>query len=264
LTDSWDPTQYERFADERAQPFFDLLGLVGAVPGGQVVDLGCGTGELTRRLHTHTEAAATVGIDNSEAMLTRARSLAVPGLRFEMGDIADWAADQRYDVIFANASLHWLPDHPRLLGRLRLGLRSGGQLAVQVPANADHPSHQLAAEVALSSPFVEAMGGSPPPDAVLGVLTPAHYAELLYELGFAEQHVRLQVYGHRLASTADVAEWTKGSTLVRFRRWLAPDLFEAFVARYQQRLVEVLGDRRPYFYAFKRILLWGRLPGTMV
>src|SRR5947199_156210 len=49
--DRWNPEQYERYRDERSQPFFDLLALVEACPAMRVVDLGCGTGELTRVLH---------------------------------------------------------------------------------------------------------------------------------------------------------------------------------------------------------------------
>lgn len=259
-TDGWDPGQYEKFAAERARPFFDLLALVQPVPGGEVIDLGCGTGELTARLHAHTRAASTVGIDNSRAMLDRAAPHARAGLRFETGDIARFDSEDSFDVIFANASLHWAPDHPELLGRLSRGLRAGGQLAVQVPANADHPSHTVAGDVANEAPFRQAMHDAPPADVVLGVLRPERYAERLDELGFAEQHVRLQVYGHRLSSTDEIVEWTRGTTLVRFRRRLPPELFEAFVARYRQRLREVLGLRSPYFYAFKRILLWGRRP----
>jgi trans-aconitate 2-methyltransferase len=86
------------------------------------------------------------------------------------------------------------------------------------------------------------------------------YAELLHDLGFARQNVRPQVYGHVLASTADVVEWTKGTTLTRFARALPLDLYDTFVDRYRQRLISVLGDRHPYFYAFKRVLFWARLP----
>jgi len=92
------------------------------------------------------------------------------------------------------------------------------------------------------------------------VLAPQRYAELLDELGFAEQHVRLQVYGHHLASTSDVVEWTKGTTLLPFQRALPPEGFDAFVERYRERLAEVVGDRAPYFYTFNRILFWARLP----
>ncbi|HZQ87913.1 MAG TPA: hypothetical protein VFA83_23905, partial [Acidimicrobiales bacterium] len=72
--------------------------------------------------------------------------------------------------------------------------------------------------------------------------------------------VRLQVYGHRLDTTADVVEWTKGTSLTRFRKALADDdLFDAFVARYRQRLLDCLGEHSPFFYPFKRVLLWGRM-----
>ena len=72
--DAWDPGQYLKFGAQRAQPFFDLLALVDPVPGGEVVDLGCGTGELTARLHAHTGARHTLGIDSSAAMLADARA----------------------------------------------------------------------------------------------------------------------------------------------------------------------------------------------
>ena len=258
-SDGWDPRQYERFARERAQPFHDLLALVQPVRGGSVIDLGCGTGELTVLLHEHVEAASTVGVDNSEAMLSEAGRHARDGLRFELGDIASVHAAGQYDVVFANAALQWVPDHEVLLRTLRTALRPGGQLAVQVPANADHPSHTVSAEIAHEPPFHEAMGGAPPPDVVRGVLPPERYAEILDSVGFFDQHVRLQVYGHRLDSTAQVVEWTKGTSLVRFRRVLPPELFERFVDRYRQRLLDVLGDRSPYFYAVKRILFWARL-----
>ena len=70
--DAWDPAQYERFRAERARPFVDLLALVRPRPGMRVVDLGCGTGELTARLHRELAAGETLGIDRSEAMLARA------------------------------------------------------------------------------------------------------------------------------------------------------------------------------------------------
>ena len=86
--DTWDPEQYQRFGAERAAPFHDLLSLVRPVPGGRVVDLGGGGGELTAELHRRMGAAETLGLDSSAAMLERATPLAGGGLRFEQGDIA--------------------------------------------------------------------------------------------------------------------------------------------------------------------------------
>src|SRR5262245_3543449 len=139
--DTWKPEQYTRFQNERSQPFFDLMALVEPKPSMRVIDLGCGTGELTRLLHDRLQASSTLGIDSSGAMLAKSGAFADNGLRFEQGDIGDFTADHAFDLIFSNAALHWLPKHESLLQQLTAALAPGGQLAVQVPANDDHPTH---------------------------------------------------------------------------------------------------------------------------
>jgi trans-aconitate 2-methyltransferase len=253
--DAWAPTQYERFREERALPFYDLQRLVTVTAPRAVVDLGCGTGELTAVLHRHLGAAATTGVDSSEAMLQEARALRIAGLSFVNADIAEWTPLAPLDLVFSNAALHWVPDHTTLFVRLATMLAAGGELAVQMPANFDHPSHVVATEVAREQPFADALGGYV---RVAPVLAPEAYAELLHQLGFVEQQVRLQVYGHTLESTGDVAEWVKGSLLTDYAVRLPDALYPLFVERYRARLLEVMGNQRPYFYAFKRILLWGR------
>jgi trans-aconitate 2-methyltransferase len=254
--DTWDPTQYERFSEERSAPFFDLLELVEPCPDGRVVDLGCGTGELTRVLHERTGAGTTLGIDSSEAMLARSRSHAGDGLTFDLEDIADWVPAERIDLVFSNAALHWVDDHPGLFARLTAALGAGGQLAVQVPANHDHASHLVAERVATEEPFREALGGyirrSP-------VLPPERYAVLLDRLGYVSQHVRMQVYLHVLPHPGAVVDWVKGTLLTDYERRLPNTLFEEFVARYRELLLIELGEDRPFRFPFKRLLLWGRL-----
>jgi len=137
-------------------------------------------------------------------------------------------------------------------------LGPGGQLAVQVPANHDHPSHLVAERVAAEVPFREALGGyvrhTP-------VLAPEAYAELLHRLGYESQHVRLQVYQHVLPEAAAVVEWVKGTLLTDYRRRLPEEAYGEFLERYRALLISELTDERPYPYAFKRILLWGRRSG---
>jgi len=257
MSSSWDPEQYHRFATERRQPFDDLAALVAPVPGGRVVDLGCGTGELTAELHAHLAAAHTLGVDSSPAMLHQARARAGGGLAFRLADAATWA-EPRWDVVFANASLQWVADHRRLLPRLRGLLAPGGQLAFQVPANYDHPSHVVAAQVAAEEPFASELGADFGPGPAANVLDPVDYSMLVHDLGAVDQHIRLQVYGHRLESPDAVVEWMKGTALTRFRRSLPPRSYQAFLTRYRDRLVEHTGDGDPYFYPFKRILVWAR------
>lgn len=255
-TDSWDPAQYEQFERERSAPFFDLLDLVEPCPGGRAVDLGCGTGELTRALHERTGASTTLGLDSSHAMLERSASYAGEGLTFELGDIAEWAPAEPVDLVFANAALHWVDDHATLFARLTTALAPGGQLAVQVPANHDHPSHLVAERVAAEEPFRTALGGyvrrSP-------VLAPEHYAGLLHRLGYTSQHARLQVYLHVLPGPEAVVDWVKGTLLTDYRRRLPETTYDEFLARYRAQLTSELPEERPYPFTFKRILLRGRL-----
>jgi trans-aconitate 2-methyltransferase len=244
----WSPEQYERFAAERRQPFVDLVSLVERRPQMRVVDLGCGTGELTRELHETLAADETVGVDSSETMLLKAGHFQGEMLRFEKGDIEAFVTERPYDLIFSNAALHWVPDHEKLFVRLTNFLAMDGQLAIQMPANDSHPSHVVAADVARD------FGIEPRADFVLPV---EKYAELLYGLGYKRQHVRMQVYGHVLPSSDDVVEWVRGALLTHYQSLLPAERFEEFLREYRARLHGVLGELRPFFYTYKRVLLWG-------
>jgi trans-aconitate 2-methyltransferase len=252
-SDGWDPAQYNRFAEEREQPFWDLTSLVQRVASPVVVDFGCGDGRLTSLLGETLGAASITGIDSSPSMIGAAMRYSSDRTSFVLGDLATWQEPNGFDVVFANASLQWVPDHASVLARWAGCLRGAGQLAVQLPANADHPSHQVAVQLA------QEMLNDPPPDVVAqNVLAPEAYARLLDDLGFVDQHVRLQVYAHRMASTSDVVEWVKGTSLIRFKEPLGQAGWEHFVDLYRERLLRVLGDESPYFYPFKRILMWAK------
>jgi len=254
----WNPSQYEKFRREREQPFHDLVATLRPVDRPTVIDLGCGTGKQTRVLHDRLAGATTVGIDSSEAMLAEAADCVSPGLTFEHRDIDTFDAQQRFDIVFSNAALHWIPDHVALFARLARALRPGGQLAVQVPYNEIHPGCTVAVEVAREPELSKALNGF---YRVSPVLRPDEYATLLNELGFAEQDVTLRVYGHLLPSRAAVVEWLKGAYLTAYQRRLSADGWRAFLARYEERVAEVVPDSRPFFFPFRRILMWARLAG---
>ena len=156
--------------------------------------------------------------------------------------------------MLSNAALQWVPEQAAVIEALTGLLAPGGQIAIQVPSNEDHASHATAREVAAEEPFRTALGGHV---RRFSNLPPEGYAALLDRLGYREQHVRLQVYVHHLPAREGVVEWVRGSLLTDYQRRLPPELFEAFLERYRAALMARLEDARPFFYPFKRILVWG-------
>jgi len=187
-------------------------------------------------------------------MLGKSAAFAAVGLSFEQTDIAAFASEGDVDLVFSNAALQWVPDHEPLFRRLTAALTQSGQLAVQMPANNDHPSHLTAFAIADEPPFREALGGY---ERQWPVLAPEAYATLLHRLGYRRQHVRLQVYAHELESREAAVEWVRGSLLTDYERRLPAELWPSFLERYRERLLPQLDDASPFFYPFKRVLLWG-------
>lgn len=250
----WDPGRYEQFKQERYAPFDDLVRLVRVRDGLRIIDLGCGTGELTARLADLLPNSDVLGIDSSSEMLGRSQELARPGLRFELRAIEDVGG--AWDLIFSNAALQWLDGHRSLVPRLFSLLRPEGQLVVQVPSNFEHPSHRMMVEIAGEEPFGRALGTWTRRWPVLGV---NEYAELLYAIGGTEIAVFEKVYPHVLPDADAVADWMSGTALVPYLERLPQDLHEPFMSRYRERL-RARFPRRPFFYGFRRTLFSATRP----
>ena len=251
---TWDPTQYERFKAERSQPFYDLLAKVTPASGMRAVDLGCGTGELTRVMHERFGCVTTVGYDSSKEMLARAPSAA--GLSFVHAAIEDLTLPPgSVDLVLANASLHWVPDHPALFARLVSWLAPGGQLAVQMPANHTYVTHTVARTLAARAPYADALGGWAPPTHVLDL---AQYAVLLHRVGLVPTNLSTEAYVHALDSGDSVVEWAMGSVLTSFKARLDESTYARFLATYREEVVRRLPDECPFLYPFLRTFLCGR------
>ncbi|HEX7676433.1 MAG TPA: methyltransferase domain-containing protein [Bdellovibrio sp.] len=254
---TWNPSQYEKFKNERSQPFIDLMNMVHPIPNGKAIDLGCGTGELTQTLHKYLEAASTVGLDSSTEMLKESEKFSGDGVSFVMGDIKTWSEKEKYGVVFSNAAIQWCENHREIFQHLYDALVDGGQLAVQMPMNHDFPTHILSKQMSHEPRWKAALGGATydKPDVMLSV---EEYAKLLFKLGFREQTVTMKVYGHVLNSREEVIEWVKGSMLTHFRSHMSEDNYKEFLQEYRERLFQFLPDEKPFFYPFKRILLWAK------
>jgi trans-aconitate 2-methyltransferase len=252
----WDPQQYGLFGDERSRPFFDLVGRIGAEAPLTVVDLGCGSGELTATLADRWPMATVQGIDSSPAMIAKAAPHASDRVSFEVLDIADWRMSPEVDVVVSNAALQWVPTHRALIEQWAEAASPGTWLAWQVPGNFGAPSHVLMRELAASERWAGKLAG------VLrhsdAVAEPAEYLAILAAEGFAVDAWET-TYLHVLQGPDPVLEWVRGSALRPIFSALGEDDARRFEREYAALLLEAYppGEHGTVF-EFRRLFCVGR------
>jgi trans-aconitate 2-methyltransferase len=206
----WDVEQYERFRGERSRPFFDLLNRIPDSTYRAILDLGCGTGELTVALGEHWPEARVTGVDQSDEMLAPAKARQETGrIEFLKGDIAEWRPSKSADLIVSNSAFQWVPDQAALLKHVVSCLAPRGILAVQIPDNFGSPSHTILDDVESAGPWTEKLRSRRRHD---GILPMARYVELLWAEGMGVDAWVIE-YQHALIGEDPVLEWMKGTAL---------------------------------------------------
>jgi trans-aconitate 2-methyltransferase len=252
----WDPGQYARFGDERSRPFFDLVGRIGAEAPGLVVDLGCGSGELTATLAERWPAAKVLGIDSSPQMIAKAAPYSSDRLSFEVMDIADWRMSPEVDVVVSNAALQWVPAHRELVERWAEAASPGTWLAWQVPGNFGAPSHALMRELAASERWAGKLAGVLRHQDV--VAEPAEYLAMLQAEGFRTEAWET-TYLHVLQGPDPVLEWVRGSALRPIFSALDADDARRFEREYATLLLEAYpAAEHGTVFEFRRLFCVGR------
>jgi len=251
----WNPKQYHKFQSERSAPFYDLLKLVEIRPHIKAVDLGCGTGELTRVLADTLPNSDMIGLDSSHQMLdaARAASYSSPSLQFEQGDLSKLTGN--WDLIFSNAAIQWCEDHENLIPYFFSKLNPDGQLCVQIPSNHNHISHQLIRETAKEAPFNKILNGF---ERIAPVLTIDEYTKILFKQNAKNIIVFEKIYPHVLENSDAVVEWISGTALVPYFERLGehkPEFLEALRRKMKKALPE-----SPLLYPFRRILFSATKP----
>ena len=275
---TWDPGQYHKFSDHRRRPAVELLARVPpADDPGLVVDLGCGSGEITRLLAARWPGAAVQGVDNSPDMLMRARAGDAaesasgfgPGsgdtgsrqaaIEWIEADIANWSPPSPPGLLYANASLQWVDGHEALFPRLFGTLAPGGALAAQMPLSRTARSHILMHEVLASG----GPGGAPiGPESLKRevarkwVLDPDTYFDLL-----GPQAARLDIWSTEYLQVLEgddpVLEWVSGTGLRPILNGLAGEDRVRFLDRYRGALRDTYPRRADgtTLYPFPRLFI---------
>jgi trans-aconitate methyltransferase len=105
-----------------------VLGLLNALSGERILDLGCGTGHLTAKIAE--TGAQVVGVDRSPEMIRQAKEN-YPSLQFEVMDAREIALDGNFDAVFSNATLHWIKEQECVIAGIRKSLRPSGRFVAE-------------------------------------------------------------------------------------------------------------------------------------
>ncbi len=155
----WDPELYLRFMKERTQPVHDLISRIEIERPKRIIDIGCGPGNSTRVLKDRWPSVEIIGLDRSEAMIEKARKDCTD-IKFILGNAAgDLSHLGRFDIVFANASLQWIPDHKSLIPRLFDMVSSKGVFAAQIPQFNRMPISDVIKNVVSSPKWSSFVGG---------------------------------------------------------------------------------------------------------
>jgi trans-aconitate 2-methyltransferase len=235
----WSASQYLKFEDERTRPPRDLIAQIPLARAERVIDLGCGPGNSTELLVARYLDAEVIGLDSSPDMLAQARAR-LPKCAFIQADLVSWTPPQRTDLLFANASFQWLPDHQSVLRRMLDALPKGGVLAVQMPDNMNEPALALMGKVAGRGPWA----GNPALAAAAreSLLRPEAYYDLLKPL-CTQLDIWHTIYNHVMAGPGAIVEWFKGSALRPYLDALDAALRADFLAVYLEEIKQHYGAR---------------------
>jgi trans-aconitate 2-methyltransferase len=129
----WDAAAYERLPIPMTRWGETVVGRLELEGTERVIDAGCGTGQVTAKLHERLPRGLVIALDGSPSMIRRARRRLGPErVVYVVADLLDpLPITAPVDAILSTATFHWVPDHDRLFDNLAAVLRPGGQLAAQ-------------------------------------------------------------------------------------------------------------------------------------
>lgn len=221
---NWNPIQYEKFIKDRTQPAVDLANRLEGLNPVSILDLGCGPGNSTKVLKDKFPKVKVIGADNSDEMLVKAKEL-YSDIEFitldANGDFHELS--EKFDVVFSNACIQWLPNHRKLLPKLMILLKPNGILAIQIPIQCEHPVHNIINELVNTTKWNNKIT-----PRQYNNLTTEEYFDVLSDIS-NDFEIWETTYCHRMPSYESIIEWYKGTGLRPYLEQLSKDDADEFV-----------------------------------
>jgi trans-aconitate 2-methyltransferase len=246
-TRDWDASTYDRVSGPQqawAAEQLDRLDLAG---DEVVLDAGCGSGKITAELARRVPHGTVYAVDAAPSMVRHAQEALGDRAIVLCQDLAELALPEPVDVVFSNATFHWIPDHDALFAALHRNMKPGGRLVAQCGGfgNIDE-FRRIAEDVATEEPFAPYFADWRKP---WNYATAEDTAERLRRAGFEDVSCWLE---DKPTTPEEPRSFVRTVCLVRHLGPLPRELHEPFIDRVLERAGE------PLVLAYVRLNMTGR------
>lgn len=257
MVSDWNPNLYLQFQSERTQPSIDLINRIASADPRTIIDIGCGPGNSTQVLVKRWPNAEITGLDSSAAMIEQAAGN-YPDQEWILADVLTYAPEIKFDVVFSNAAIQWVPKHGKLIEKFFGMLTGNGLLAVQVPLFWDMPLGRIIRDIAEEGRWKKQTEGV---SDLFTIHDYAFYYDCLSDL-FSAIDIWETHYFYLLADHIAILEMMRSTGLKPFLERLGEDsdkkMFEAAVLEgvqdaypVQKNGKVILPFRRLFFIGYK-------------
>ena len=219
-TYGWNAKDYEENSSAQQKWASELIGKLMLTGTEDILDLGCGNGNITAELASRVVNGTVTGVDNSHTMIAHAQECYpasnYPNLSFGVADARSLMFQDQFDVVFSNAALHWVKEHAPVVEGLYRCLRQGGRILLQMGGEGNARDILSVLGDIMSSPeWRECFVGFEFPYGFLGVTA---YEKLLFAAGFKVNRVELipKIMEHN--GKAGLAGWIRTTWLPYIER----------------------------------------------
>jgi len=252
MAHDFDGEKYAQASAHQKEWGMRLVSELGLTGSERVLDLGCGDGAITAQIADSLPSGSVVGIDASQGMIDATHANERANCRFILMDINNLDFTESFDVVFSNATLHWIKDHRRLYCNVTRFLRAGGRIRFNFggDGNCVH-FFKVIREAMAADDFAPYFADFEWPWYMPSV---EEYTQLVKSCGLGDAHVWGEIADRYFPDVESMIGWLEQPSLVPFLEHIPEgdaDRFRDFVV--DRMIQETLQEDGTCFETFRRI-----------
>jgi trans-aconitate 2-methyltransferase len=242
----WDAAAYHRVSTPQQSWADEQLARLSLAGDEVLLDAGCGSGKITALLADRVPRGRVYGVDAAPSMAALAQSTLGERATILCQDLLELSLPEPVDVVFSNATFHWVLDHDALFVKLHGALKPGGRLVAQCGGVGNVAAIRRAVEAVMArDAFAPFFTGFP---ELWNFAGPADTAERLRRAGFGDPECWLE---DRPTSPAEPRAFLRTVIVVRHLDALPTDRHDEFVDQVMEELGGAHGE--PVLFDYVRL-----------